>query len=398
MTRELIDATTFKLAEETQWIIFGILAIAWILLWRWKWVAWTALWFVVALIVRRFSDVPPDYDPMLLPAEHGIPTGWVINIVLYLDLGFIGLLVFKTGGSELSPFTPLYFVLPTFALLILGETWEVYYFAFAAILVFGLSLFFASEKLHHLWVPGEVANPDFVRSMRRASVWVSAACLFWVMLIDIRRPTIQAEMNRRRSAIPHAAKTEASPSVPPQTRSETPQPRTTANPTPTAAPLTEERHSQPPDGPSPAVTGSPIPTPPADRSARPSSLKDRTPENFRQSGSTYSSFLDEFRNPDPKTARDRHRLLKRHVQNHISWKVRFRDFRRLRNEFKVSFAEVDTQDPPRAPPVKFAKVPKRFAHVLGNLPTGAIIVIEGRLDWHSKTELFVVASSIRVVQ
>lgn len=95
-------------------------------------------------------------------------------VVFIVDIFITGLLILFTGGGISSPFQPIFFLIPTLALLLYESTERVLLYS-ALVTVSFIALSTVREHLH--WYEGV--------GTRRAYGFVSVACLVLVVLIGV---------------------------------------------------------------------------------------------------------------------------------------------------------------------------------------------------------------------
>jgi hypothetical protein len=315
----------------------------------------------LALIMWGFGNIISNQPETLMPQSvRGIQPATGTLLMLFFDLGIVTLLVALTGGSERSCFSPLYFILPTFTLLLLDFGTPVVVYSICAISAFALTLFFDDLTNWFFRPPGWGEDDSFlVKFSRFALLVTSGICLGIAIYIDTQRhlpPQTTGVVSSTPYRVEEKIRDSASP--PPSTRSEAPPVITsaaaTATPTPTAPPA-------------PTLSG------------------------------TYSEFLNQLKGLHQKKESTQRRILTGYIGEHVSWDVEFQNSEPRRGETLVFFSEIASGKSDQNRPVKFAKVTGKYKKLVQRLHRGTRIRVEGYFRRHSRTELFVTASAITVL-
>ena len=104
----------------------------------------------------------------------GIEDSRAMLAVFLINIIVTALLIFFTGGSINSPFQPIFFLIPTLALLLYESTFRVV--LYSSLVTFGfLALTVAGEGLHWSQLQGA----------RKSYTFVSVACLALAVLIGV---------------------------------------------------------------------------------------------------------------------------------------------------------------------------------------------------------------------
>lgn len=386
----------FRLAQETQYVLFGVLFFGSVIYYKRQCVWGTLVWFGVIGLLKGFVNVPSElWEYFGGHWVNFIPLDTFITIVLYLDLLFVIFLVRRSGGSELSCFTPLYFMLPTFALLIFGAGTLVYIFAGVAIGSFWFTLFRDDKNFHGAWISNDPEKIGLVARTRRANVFVSLACLCIVMFIDWKGRQLQEESKTQQQNVvvpgkgPNVIKDTRGPTLP--FPSPSPRPNShTSTPAPVdATPSVVERTTPRSPSASPSAQASPSP----DSSVPPSaSSSDANPENQRNT-LTFAAFLQPFYR-SKLTPKRRSALLKQYTGTEIRWKVTFIQYKQTKKEFYLFFSRTDGRPLPKPTPISLAKLSRSNAAFVYSLESGAIIELVGELRRHSDSQVFIQVSDI----
>jgi hypothetical protein len=100
-------------------------------------------------------------------SQAGIPWSIALGIVFIVDIVWITVLVSKTGGSQTSPFGPVYFLLPALAIFLREPVPRVVFYVIVIGIAFTINVFSITES-------GEARG-----GARRipAYIFVSLACL-----------------------------------------------------------------------------------------------------------------------------------------------------------------------------------------------------------------------------
>lgn len=345
--------TVFSLGQETQFVVFGIVFVGTLLLGltnegTWRPFFWTLGWLGVNWLLSVFVDVPLEQSHFFIRRTwRTVSPENAIWLMLSLDLGFVAFLVKRTGGSERSCFSPLYFMLPTFALLLLGYSTFLLLYCIVAVGAFGFTLLGNGAQKFFKPYGWDVEKPKLVIASRIALVTISTACLFLAIYIDVYKPREQGGSDRTVKSQPKensaggAEKLNVSPIA-------------QANPTP--QPVFEK----------PVITLKP---------------------------DAYTEFLGRFQKPGLKPA-DLDKILKRNVGKRKTWDVKFEDYKLARQEIIVFFSPVDTTVSLRTRPVRLGKFGLKQRQVIENLKRGVIIRITGRLERHSAEQLYLAGSTL----
>ncbi|MCX5800893.1 MAG: hypothetical protein NTX17_05840 [Candidatus Eisenbacteria bacterium] len=100
----------------------------------------------VGLLV--FSDeYSTIWRPLFGTSSHsGVPWSWALFFVFLLNILWITVLVVTTGGSESSPFGPIYFLLPALAIFLREPLHRAGLYLLLIVVSFTLNFFIASDK------------------------------------------------------------------------------------------------------------------------------------------------------------------------------------------------------------------------------------------------------------
>jgi hypothetical protein len=105
---------------------------------------YSALILVFALVtvaILIFSDAfTKNWGPLFGTPPFGFAAGTAVTSVFIIDTLVVAFLVFKTGGADVSPFTPLFFLLPTIALLLRESRFHVIMYTLLASACFTVCL------------------------------------------------------------------------------------------------------------------------------------------------------------------------------------------------------------------------------------------------------------------
>ncbi|MDQ6760664.1 MAG: hypothetical protein M3Z32_12500 [Acidobacteriota bacterium] len=206
----------FRLCADTQLLLCGIIAGAALLLqlfgrpdrFRFGPVVFAGLILLLVSVMYIFAPpggtAPTDSLLRLGPLPVQTAATWM----LLSDVVVVALLVGMTGGSDRSAFSPLLFMLPTFAWLLFEGRWQVNAIFAAAAVAFTATLFwYSKEYLSSVHTeserhPIDVFDPRKGETMKhvvystekkriafwnRLSYWgVSVGCLFLAFFIDLR--------------------------------------------------------------------------------------------------------------------------------------------------------------------------------------------------------------------
>jgi hypothetical protein len=407
----------YSLAQETQGVLLIVLLIGAGILGRKRGIGEVFAWFGISAALRLLVDDSSKLWAFYVPAGVGVLSSyWFILCLLLLNLAFVYRLVGKTGGSELSSYTPLYLMMPTFALLIFGVRIEVFLYAACALFCFGLTLFTRDEDWHKIWISDAPDYLVLVRRTRLANLWFSTACLGLVILIDHRNATLRSAGVEHARVSPPAA--HPSPPVAPP-RAESPTPTSTrsseairpkkerSTPAPVATPIVRAEPTITPRessliAPSPQATlaAAVVPVnPPAAVapafSAHSSPREERSRSSSEKSAlHSYPVFLTKFYSPK-LSPRQRTKYLRENRGSQVDWEVKFERRVRRGGEILVYFGRTDEVPLPSVPPVILAKIMKTRAGDIEKCSRGDTIRVIGRLQRNSPSQLFVQASEIR---
>lgn len=105
---------------------------------------------------------------------YGLPSDTALLLVFALDILAVTNLVYLTGGSLGSPFQPLFFLMPTIALLLRESALRVISYSLVLSISYLVMLFKAA--------PPQSEHP---KSARHALAFVTIACLFLTILIGL---------------------------------------------------------------------------------------------------------------------------------------------------------------------------------------------------------------------
>jgi hypothetical protein len=406
----------YRLAQETQGVLLIVLLVGVAISGRdRRGILEVFAWFGISAALRTLVDDPNELWTFYIPAGAGLlPSYWFILCLLALNLAFVYCLVTQTGGSELSSFTSLYLMMPTFALLILGVRIEVFIYALFALLCFTSTMFSREKEWYRKWISDSTDYVTLVRRTRQANLWFSTACLGLVILIDYRNNTLSRAGVEHDRVSPTAA--HPSPSVEPQ-RAESPTPTDTPaaarskkeraidTPAPTATARTAPTIT-PRETPTPASTpqakptaaiapvDSPAPAPHTSSSQPSPREKDSSSQPESGTSHSYPVFLTQFYSPK-LTAKQRARYVREKRGTKVDWEVKFERRGRRGNEILVYFYRTDELPLPSIPPVRLAKLLKTRAGDIVKCSRGEVIRVIGRLQRNSASQLFVQASEIR---
>jgi uncharacterized membrane protein YesL len=144
---------------------------------------------LVALVTIAILLISDDLYSVWSPMFSGvgintIPTEKAIGIVFIMDLGLTGWLMYATGGSRDSPFTPAIFTLPALAIFLrLPTSMFLTYAAITAVIYVFLHIFPRYNNI----------------SLSKISViFMSISCLFLSMLTGyITRPLPISDLHKR---------------------------------------------------------------------------------------------------------------------------------------------------------------------------------------------------------
>ena len=145
------------------------------------------LWLLLTIIVIVMGeDLYAQWSPVLGDvALPSIPREGAFVAVFVLDIIFVTVLIFRTGGAKMSPFTSILFLLPTLAIFLREPAWRflLYSFLVGAIYVSMLKV----GSFTSSFVLGD--DPLSVRKQADevthdwATRWTNIACLALATLI-----------------------------------------------------------------------------------------------------------------------------------------------------------------------------------------------------------------------
>lgn len=103
---------------------------------------------LITMGIINFSDgYSATWTPLFSGlAFRGISWSKAISLVFICDIILISILVSKTGGSVVSCFSPLYFIIPALAIFLREPLSRILLYVFLLTLSFSLNLFFQREK------------------------------------------------------------------------------------------------------------------------------------------------------------------------------------------------------------------------------------------------------------
>lgn len=105
----------------------------------WKIVILTLITIGCLLFSDEFSKI---WRPLLEDASVlTLPWRWAVVIMFLCDIIFVTILVFNTGGSKDSAFGPLYFLLPTLAILLREPLGRLVLYVSLTIIPFSIMLY-----------------------------------------------------------------------------------------------------------------------------------------------------------------------------------------------------------------------------------------------------------------
>jgi hypothetical protein len=379
----------------------------------------TFAWLLFAGPIWAFVAVPPVQPSLIIPEWlRSLSPQTATHFLLLVDLLGVATLVWFTGGSERSCFSPLYFMLPIFTLLLLNYGSFLVAYCITTMGAFALTLF-PDRATPFFQIPNTELQNRALAAVSRILLWlISGICLGFAIYLDVNKASMDTHHTsgfqslnssaQKDSPIPRVVPTPIASNhvplfptaTPPNARTiltptinATMAPSVTPVPTATATPegrvdtsiqsATDKRHQTSPNPPR------------AKKAAKTSRL---TSQTLPHSTKTYSGFLDNLRDLDLKTARQQRVVLAGFIGKRISWEVDFEQYRLAKGEILVFFGETEQNGSRWHRPVRLAKASRKFLRIVQDLQKGTPIKIEGTLKYHSAFELFVAASSLALIQ
>jgi hypothetical protein len=342
--------TVFSLAQDTQFIIFAMLFVGSFALGiarhgTWRPFVWTLGWLALNWLLSRFVDVQIDQSEFFFRRGlRSVSPETATWFMLSIDLILVAWLVRTTGGSERSCFSPLYFMLPTFALLLLGFSNSLVIYCSFGIAAFAATLWGDAEDF--FWPTGwENEDRRLVIASRIGLIMISASCLMLAIYIDVYKPREPIVKHRPNTAPAQDLEGKANKS---------------------------EVGSVPQVNPPPKIADKPTPS---------------------QKPDAFIKFLSRFQKPDLKPAEEA-KILKACIGKRVIWDVRFEGYKLVHEEIVISFVPVEKTVSPHRQAVRLAKFDIKNRSAIENLKGGDVIRITGRLERHSTDQLFLAGSAI----
>jgi len=141
--------------------------------------------FVITFGLLVFSDeFANTWKPLFSEITFtGFHWPFALIATFMVDIVWVTILVSMTGGSIMSPFSPVYFILPALAIFLREPLSRIVMVAFLVAIGFSLNLLFPG-------LPGDVEKDNRSRAKRIIAYWVvSIACLLLSTFIGyITRP------------------------------------------------------------------------------------------------------------------------------------------------------------------------------------------------------------------
>lgn len=135
----------------------------------------TIVCFLLTVALLALSDqVVPSWGRAFGGVSLSIKTPRVLLLIFSINIILITRLVALTGGSRVSPFSPLFFTLPAIAILLRESSWHLVLYASFIALMFWWCL----ENPRQVLESTEVAT-------HRSYVIVSVACLVLTTILAI---------------------------------------------------------------------------------------------------------------------------------------------------------------------------------------------------------------------
>ncbi len=151
------------------------------------------LWLLLTIVMIVMNeDLYAQWSPILgNVALPSIPTSSAFMAVFILDLTFITVLIYRTGGAKASPFTSLLFLLPTLAIFLREPANRFLTYAFLVGSIYAIMLRVGSLVSTHPSQNQAFAVParDEEQVHDWATRWTNITCLALATLIGyITRP------------------------------------------------------------------------------------------------------------------------------------------------------------------------------------------------------------------
>ncbi|EGK72487.1 hypothetical protein METUNv1_01252 [Methyloversatilis universalis FAM5] len=145
------------------------------------------LWLLLTIIVIVMGeDLYAQWSPVLgNVALPSIPREGAFVAVFVLDIIFVTVLIFRTGGAKMSPFTSILFLLPTLAIFLREPAWRFLLYSFFVGIIYVSMLKVGS------FTSSFVPSSDLFSTRKRddevthdwATRWANMACLALATLI-----------------------------------------------------------------------------------------------------------------------------------------------------------------------------------------------------------------------